>query len=219
MAMASTRADSVMRFTEKPMRFMPKKVPTRATGMAMAGMMVERKSCRKTYTTKNTRMKASMRVLITSWMEALRKSLLLRVMANSVPLGSAGFILSISFIQSLMICVALEPAVWKTIHDVAGYPLRVLAKPYITRPSSTSAMSPRRSTSPLEVARTTMFSNCSGCSRRPRYRMGYWNDWLPCSPNEPGAASRFCSARAAETSEGIRPYWAITSGLSQIRIE
>ncbi len=33
-----------MRLMENPMRFMKKNVPTSATGMAMAGMMVERMS-------------------------------------------------------------------------------------------------------------------------------------------------------------------------------
>ena len=34
--------------------------------IAIAGINVERKSCKKTYTTKNTKIKASIRVLITS---------------------------------------------------------------------------------------------------------------------------------------------------------
>ncbi len=44
MAMANTRADSVIRFIENPIIFIMKKVPIRATGMAMAGIIVERKS-------------------------------------------------------------------------------------------------------------------------------------------------------------------------------
>lgn len=49
--------------------------------------------------------------------------------------------------------------------------------------------------------------------------MIYWNDWSPLSPNCPGAASMFCSANAAEMSEGINLYCAITSGFNQIRME
>ena len=111
------------------MRFMKKNVPTRATGIAMAGMIVERISCRNTYTTKNTRMNASMRVLITSWIEASRKSLLFIGIAIFRPEGSSPSIFLISARQSLMICVALEPAVWKTIHDVATLPLSELENP------------------------------------------------------------------------------------------
>ena len=65
-AMANTKAQRVSRLRLKPIRYRAKKVPISDTGMAMAGINVERKSCRKMYTTKNTRMKASIRVLITS---------------------------------------------------------------------------------------------------------------------------------------------------------
>ena len=47
MAIARTSAERVMRLIENPIMFITKKVPTRATGMAMAGMRVERKSWRK----------------------------------------------------------------------------------------------------------------------------------------------------------------------------
>ncbi|GFH88699.1 hypothetical protein IMSAGC001_04143 [Bacteroides acidifaciens] len=43
--------------------------------MAMVGINVERKSCKKIYTTMNTRIKASIKVFKTSWIEANRKSL------------------------------------------------------------------------------------------------------------------------------------------------
>jgi hypothetical protein len=45
--MASTRAKRVIRLREKPSRSMKKKVPTSDTGMAMMGMSVLRRSCRK----------------------------------------------------------------------------------------------------------------------------------------------------------------------------
>ena len=69
-AIASTSADSVIRLIEKPMRLSTENVPINATGMAMAGMMVERKSCKKIYTTRNTKMNASIRVWITLPIEA-----------------------------------------------------------------------------------------------------------------------------------------------------
>ncbi len=49
--------------------------------------------------------------------------------------------------------------------------------------------------------------------------MVYWKALSEFSPSVPVAASMFCSASAAEMSEGISPYWAITSGLSQMRME
>ena len=47
-AMASTIADNVNKFKLKPINFNTKKVPTKATGMAIAGIKVERISCKKT---------------------------------------------------------------------------------------------------------------------------------------------------------------------------
>ncbi len=74
-------------------------------------------------------MKASMRVLITSWIEALRKSLLFIGTAIARPAGSSFFMLSTTLRQSLMIWVALEPAVWNTIQLVEAWPLSELEKP------------------------------------------------------------------------------------------
>ncbi len=74
-------------------------------------------------------MNASMSVLITSWIEALRKSLLFIGTAISRPAGSSFFMLSTTFRQSSMICVALEPAVWNTIQLVERLPLSELENP------------------------------------------------------------------------------------------
>ena len=65
-AMASTMAERVSKLILKPISFSTKNVAINATGIAMAGINVERKSCKKTYTTMNTRIKASINVLITS---------------------------------------------------------------------------------------------------------------------------------------------------------
>ena len=43
--------------------------------MAIVGINVERKSCKKIYTTINTRINASINVFNTSWIEANKKSL------------------------------------------------------------------------------------------------------------------------------------------------
>ena len=81
-------AERVSKLILKPISFNTKKVAINATGMAMAGINVERISCRKIYTTMNTRIKASINVLITSCMEAKRKSLALCAMFIFKPAGS-----------------------------------------------------------------------------------------------------------------------------------
>ena len=70
MPIASTRPNSVSRLIEKPSRYMPAKVPRMDTGTAISGISVARQFCRKTKTTTTTRISASMKVLITSSIEA-----------------------------------------------------------------------------------------------------------------------------------------------------
>ena len=86
----------------------------------MAGINVERKSCKKMYTTMNTRIKASISVLITSWIEANKKSLAFCEILTFTPGGIvfSAFFNKVS--QSLIICVALEPAVWKIMAVTLG---------------------------------------------------------------------------------------------------
>ena len=45
-----------------------------------------------------------------------------------------------------------------------------------------------------------------------------WNVFVEFSPNEPVGDSKFCSPKAEVMSVGTRPYCAMTSGFSQIRI-
>ena len=93
-AMASTIAERVSKLTLKPISLRTKNVPINATGMAITGIKVERKSCKKMYTTNTTRIKASSKVLITSWIEANKKSLALCAMFISIPAGNDSFALS-----------------------------------------------------------------------------------------------------------------------------
>ncbi|MCY1523867.1 hypothetical protein D9M68_587780 [compost metagenome] len=72
--MARTNANKVNRLMVKPKRLRKKNVPTMATGTLIAGMRVDLKSCKKINTTKNTRIKASIRVCSTFSIEASRKS-------------------------------------------------------------------------------------------------------------------------------------------------
>ena len=63
MPIASTSPKRVKLFNEKPSRAMMPKVPIKETGTSIIGISVARQSCRKTSTTRKTRMKASKRVL------------------------------------------------------------------------------------------------------------------------------------------------------------
>ena len=87
-AMASTIAHRVNKFKLNPIRYKAKNVPMRATGIAIAGINVERKSCKNMYTTKNTRINASTKVLITSSIEAKRKSLAFNNTSVFIPAGN-----------------------------------------------------------------------------------------------------------------------------------
>src|SRR5690606_14426232 len=78
--MAKIMAKRVNILMEYPKSCRKKKVPTMATGTAMAGIRVDFKSWRNKKTTRNTRMKASIRVATTWSMEASRKSLELKGM-------------------------------------------------------------------------------------------------------------------------------------------
>ena len=127
--MANTMADSVSRLMLKPMSFSTKNVAIKATGMAMAGISVERMSCRKMYTTMNTRMKASINVLITSWIEANKKSLALWAMLTPMPAGMFFCMSSNTFSRFSMVCVALVPAIWNTIQLTPLWPSTVASKP------------------------------------------------------------------------------------------
>ncbi len=52
---------------------MPKKAPINETGTAKQGIKVARQFCKKTKTTKNTKIMASIRVFTTSRMDTLTK--------------------------------------------------------------------------------------------------------------------------------------------------
>ena len=68
-------ANKVNILIENPNICRKKNVPTIATGTAIAGIKVERKSCKKMYTTINTNIKASSKVVSTLSIEASRNVL------------------------------------------------------------------------------------------------------------------------------------------------
>ena len=114
-AMANTNALNVNKFKLKPNKFNTKNVPTNDTGMAIAGIKVDRISCKKIYTTMNTRIKASIKVLTTSWMDANKKSLALCAILIFNPVGKFWFVSFNVFSNCEMVAVAFEPANWKAI--------------------------------------------------------------------------------------------------------
>ena len=65
-AMAKSKADKVSKLMENPKMFKKKNVPINDTGTAINGIIVERISCKKTYTTKNTRTSVKIKVFTTS---------------------------------------------------------------------------------------------------------------------------------------------------------
>src|SRR5690606_14663017 len=75
MPMASTKAKSVNKLMEYPKRFKKKNVPIMETGTAIAGIKVERTSCKNKNTTINTKANASSRVIITLSIDAVKNSL------------------------------------------------------------------------------------------------------------------------------------------------
>ena len=134
-AIASTSAHNVNKFKLNPTRDRMKKVPIRATGMAIVGINVERKSCKKIYTTINTRINASINVFNTSWIEAKRKSLAFMEMFSFNPVGNVFDASSNNASISLMVCVALVPAIWYTIQVTDLCPSTRLVKLYPKRSS------------------------------------------------------------------------------------
>ena len=68
--MTSTRAKSVIRFSEKPTSIMKAKVPISETKIPTKGIKVDLKSCRNNNTMRTTSTIASKRVFITSCIEA-----------------------------------------------------------------------------------------------------------------------------------------------------
>ena len=88
-------------------------------------------------------MKASMSVFSTSWIEALRNTLVFIGTTKVMPLGSSFFIWSILARILLITSKALLPADCMIIMELPGWPLAVDLKLYIKLPSSTLATSVR----------------------------------------------------------------------------
>ena len=101
--MAKTRANKVNKFMEYPNRFKKKNVPIMDTGTAMAGISVERKSCKKTNTTKNTNRKASINVIITLSIDAVRNKLVSTGIEILIPFGKLFIISSKETLMFLII--------------------------------------------------------------------------------------------------------------------
>ena len=108
---------------------MPRKVPSRATGMTRVGMMVARKFCRNTSITRNTSAIASTRVLTTSWIEILTKVVLSKGDIQVTPCGKVGCSSSILVRTAVATLSALAPGSSCTAKAPTGLPLNWVSKP------------------------------------------------------------------------------------------
>src|SRR5580658_2902845 len=118
---ARTRANRVRRLMVKPKSWRKKKVPTIATGTAIAGISVDRRSWRKMKTTIETSIKASISVSTTLRMETSRNWLAVKIMSYEMPGGKLLAEAAIVLSHSLIIAWAFEPEAWKTAQTMEGW--------------------------------------------------------------------------------------------------
>ena len=129
MPIASTIANRVSWLIVKPIIHMPRKVPSRATGMTRVGISVARKFCRKISITRNTSRTASNRVLTTSWIEILTKVVLSYGENQVTPDGKLGCSSSILARTASATFRALAPGSSWMAKAPVGLPLYWVSKP------------------------------------------------------------------------------------------
>ena len=120
---ASTMANMVSMLIEKPSASRIASVPSKTTGMAMVGIRVARKFCRNRKITRNTRTKASSRILTTSVMDARTKGVVSKGIVTRSPGGKLGFICSISSATPSAVDRALALVASEIAMPEAGLPL------------------------------------------------------------------------------------------------
>ena len=79
--------------------------------MEIAGINVERILCKNTYTTKITNIMASIKVFMTLWIEASKKSFVLIRSTSSIPFGKVFEISATTLSISSIISLAFDPDV------------------------------------------------------------------------------------------------------------
>ena len=121
--MASTSANSVRMFSEKPASMTMAKVPSSDTMTESDGIIVALKFCRKKNTTSTTRMIAIISVSTTLSIAAKRKSSDVIIVTNSSPAGIVFSMSSQTFVMRAFTSVALAPGDWKIINIAPGAPL------------------------------------------------------------------------------------------------
>ncbi|MNR26081.1 hypothetical protein D3C85_1432710 [compost metagenome] len=95
----------------KPKMSRKKNVATIATGTAIAGMIVERKSCKNKNTTMKTRINASINVDFTCFVLSSKRSFVLISELNLIPGGKVFAAFSTSFFTPISIAFAFDPEV------------------------------------------------------------------------------------------------------------
>ena len=131
------------------------------------GIKVARQLCKKRNTTNTTRNMASAKLLATSAMDSSTKRVLSTTVVYFIPAGKSCAKRSRVALTSPTVCSALASLVSLMANPAAGWPFNSLEKVYSLLPSSTRAISFSRTKEPSPWARTMIFSNSLGSSKRP----------------------------------------------------
>ena len=120
---ASTIANMVSMFTEKPSIASTPKVPSSTTGTAMVGIRVARKFCRNRYITTNTSTIASSRVCTTPLIDTRTNGVVSYGISAFSPAGKKLFMSSSAASTPAAVSSALAPVARVTARPLAGWPL------------------------------------------------------------------------------------------------
>ena len=132
--MASSTSDPMTRinpnivntFIVKPNMYMNVNVPTRDTGMAMAGTNVARTSCMKRYVMATTSRSATMSVMNVSFRNTLVNAVVSSASTPTTPAGIRLIHLSISTLTRSAVATAFASGVLYTESETAGFSLNLV---------------------------------------------------------------------------------------------
>ncbi|MGY4515168.1 hypothetical protein ACVWWW_000736 [Lysobacter sp. HA18] len=208
MPIASTMPNSESWLMVKPRIFMPRNVPSSATGMTSVGISVARMFCRNSSITRKTSTIASSSVCTTSSTDTCTKSELSYGENHCTPFGKLGCNSSMRFLTAAATASAFSPGPSCTAKPAAGWPSHFRSKLCAEPVTSTRATSRRRTLAPFGSARSRMFSNSCGVEKRPSAATVAVNicdagDGSP--PTWPAENCTFCARTAASTSLADRP--------------
>ena len=120
---ASTIANIVSMFTEKPSAASTPSVPSSTTGTAIVGISVARKFWRNRYITRNTSSTASKSVVSTPLIATCTNGVVSNGITAFSPFGNVGFSRSSAAATPCAVVIAFAPVASETAIPVAGLPL------------------------------------------------------------------------------------------------